>query len=91
MAAEIMTTLKMKVVEVLGIRLMGAEMNTKKVEYKIKDELFLISVIITPQFISSFKHLLNFYHSESTESPDGNPANINDTCQSSSGGKFKLY
>ena len=66
-------------------------MNTKKVEYKIKDELFLISVIITPQFISSFKHLLNFYHSESTEAPDGNSANINDTCQSSSGGKFKLY
>ena len=37
MAAEIMTTLKMKVTEVVGIRLMGAEMNTKKVEYKIKD------------------------------------------------------
>ena len=37
MAAEIMTTLKMKVVEVVGIPLRGAEMNTKKVEYKIKD------------------------------------------------------
>ena len=38
-----------------------------------------------------FKHLPNFFHSESTESPDGNSATIDDTCQSSAGGKFQIF